>query len=185
MRVAIVGTRGIPASYGGFETFAEELATRLASRGHQVRVYCRSRYPEPRWRGVELIYLPTARHKYLDTVVHTGISTMHLLAHRADVALYCNAANAVFTIWPRMLGIPVALNVDGLERRRRKWNRLARGWYLLSERLATIFPSAVVADARQIAKYYLERYGKASTFIAYGAETDPLDTEDVLRRLGL
>ena len=71
MRIALLGTRGIPASYGGFETFAEELSTRLAARGHEVTVYCRERYSQTRYRGVWLRYLPTIRHKYFDTIVHT------------------------------------------------------------------------------------------------------------------
>ena len=71
MRIAILGTRGIPARYGGFETFAEELATRLAARGHDVAVYCRERYSEPVYRGVTLRYLPSIRHKYFDTLAHT------------------------------------------------------------------------------------------------------------------
>ena len=91
-RIALVGTRGIPARYGGFETFAEELSTRLAERGHQVHVYCRQRHPDPVYRGVCLRYLPTIRHKYFDTVAHTFVSTLHLLAHRVDAALFCNAA---------------------------------------------------------------------------------------------
>src|SRR5271157_1192834 len=57
VRFAILGTRGIPARYGGFETFAEELSTRLAERGHEITVYCRERPPEPCWRGVHLRYL--------------------------------------------------------------------------------------------------------------------------------
>ncbi|MDQ6678470.1 MAG: glycosyltransferase, partial [Acidobacteriota bacterium] len=97
MRIALLGTRGIPANYGGFETFAEELSTRLAAHGHHVAVYCRERHSAPTFRGVELRYLPTLRNKYLDTLAHTFLSTAHLLLHRADVALYCNAANALFT----------------------------------------------------------------------------------------
>src|ERR1700690_4129580 len=122
VRIAILGTRGIPANYGGFETFAEELSTRLAARGHQVTVYCREKYSKPEYRGVRLVYLPTIHHKYLNTLAHTLVSTLHLIFHRVDTALYCNAANALFTILPRMAGIPVALNVDGIERKRRKWN---------------------------------------------------------------
>jgi glycosyltransferase involved in cell wall biosynthesis len=185
MKIAIAGTRGIPANYGGFETFAEELSTRLAERGHDVRVYCRYRWAEPQWRGVRLTYLPTLRHKYLDTVVHTFLCTLHLLTHRSDVALYCNGANAIFTPWPRLLGIPVALNVDGLERKRRKWNALARSWYLLSEWLSTFCPSRVVTDAEQIAAYYLDRWAKATTFISYGAETGPVQGTQTLQRLAL
>src|SRR5262249_34853630 len=99
MRIALLGTRGIPANYGGFETFAEELSTRLVERGHEVTVYCRERHAEERYRGVRLQYLPTIRHKYFDTLAHTFSSTLHLIAHRTDVALYCNGANAIFTLW--------------------------------------------------------------------------------------
>src|SRR5215471_4818279 len=150
MRIAILGTRGIPANYGGFETFAEELSTRLAALGHDVAVYCRERHTEPIYRGVRLQYLPTIRHKYFDTIAHTFVSTLHLLFHRVDAALYCNGANAIFTLWPRLFGMPVALNVDGLERNRKKWNRLAKAWYRLSEWLATFCPTEVVTDAESI-----------------------------------
>src|SRR5258708_10057504 len=129
MRIALLGTRGIPAQYGGLETFAEELSTRLALVGHSVAVYCRERPPESPWRGVELRYLPTIRHKYFDTLAHTFLSTFHLLFHRCDVALYCNAANALFTALPRLAGMPVALNVDGIERKRKKGNWQAKRWY--------------------------------------------------------
>jgi glycosyltransferase involved in cell wall biosynthesis len=184
-RIAILGTRGIPARYGGFETFAEELSTRLAARGHQVMVYCRERHSEKTYRGVRLVYLPTWRHKYFDTIVHTFFSTLHLIVHRTDVALYCNGANAIFTLLPRLTGVPTALNVDGLERKRKKWNRLAKAWYAISEWLATFCPSAVVTDARKIAEYYLERYGKHTEFIPYGAETGKVATAEVLSELGL
>lgn len=185
MRIALLGTRGIPANYGGFETFAEELSRRLVARGHRVTVWCRQRHTEPRYLGVDLRYVPTIRHKYLDTIVHTFLSTLDLLVRRHDVALYCNAANAVFTWMPRITGVPVALNVDGLERKRKKWNALARAWYLLSEWLATILPTAVVSDAEKIAEYYRERYGKPTTFIPYGAEVGPVPTTGVLKELGL
>ena len=185
MRIALLGTRGIPAGYGGFETFAEEISTRLAARGHEVDVYCRERFPQPMYRGVRLRYLPTIRHKYFDTLAHTFLATLHLVAHPTGVALYCNGANAIFTLWPRIFGIPVALNVDGIERKRRKWNRLARGWYLLSERLATVFPNVVIADAVTIQNYYQDRYGKASVFIPYGAETGKVAGSGTLSKLGL
>jgi glycosyltransferase involved in cell wall biosynthesis len=185
LRIAILGTRGIPAQYGGFETFAEELSTRLAARGHQVVVYCRERPAADVYRGVRLRYLPTVRHKYLDTIAHTFISTLHLLAHRADVVLYCNGANAIFTAFPRLFGMPVALNVDGLERKRKKWNRAAKAWYLVSERLATFLPSEVVTDARAIQDYYRQRYRKRTQFIPYGAETGKVATTAALTTLGL
>lgn len=190
MRLAILGTRGIPARYGGFETFAEELSTRLAARGHRVTVYCRARHTALEYRGVALRYLPTIRHKYFDTIVHSWLSTLHLaaarlLGHPQDAVLYCNAANAVFTWLPRVLGMPVALNVDGLERNRKKWNRAAKAWYRVSEWLATWMPNVVVTDAVRIAEYYQTRYRRSSVMIPYGAELGAVETAVVLQTLGL
>jgi glycosyltransferase involved in cell wall biosynthesis len=186
VKFAILGTRGIPARYGGFETFAEELSTRLVSRGHAVTVYCRERHSAAEYRGVRLRYLPTIRHKYLDTIAHSCFSTIDLaLGPTHDAILYCNAANAIFTWVPRLFGMPVALNVDGLERHRKKWNALAKAWYRLSERLATWMPNAVVTDAQRIADYYRERYGRGSEMIPYGAETGVLESSAVLQRLEL
>lgn len=185
MRIALLGTRGIPANYGGFETFAEELSVRLAERGHTVTVYCRERHSESNYRGVRLQYLPTIRHKYFETLAHTFLSTLHLLAHRVDAALYCNGANAIFTPGPRLFGMPVALNVDGIERKRKKWNRAAKAWYFVSEWLATFCPTVVVTDAQTIQDYYRERWRKSSVFIPYGADTGKVSTTSVLQRLGL
>src|SRR2546429_3056508 len=175
MRIAILGTRGIPANYGGFETFAEHLSTRLAARGHDVTVYCRSHYVSPReleFQGVRLKVLPTIRHKYFDTIVHSFLSALHSVPRRYDAALICNAANAPFASILRLTGTPVALNVDGLEHKRKKWNSIARRYYLMAERLATIRPNETVTDARVIQEYYLARYRVASTMIAYGAEVE-------------
>ena len=175
MRLAILGTRGIPASYGGFETFAEHLSTRLVARGHEVTVYCRSHYTSPRqleFQGVRLQVLPTIHHKYLDTVVHTFLSALHAAPQRYDAALICNAANAPFAPILRWTGTPVAINVDGLEHKRKKWNFIGRTYYLLAERLATILPNETVTDARVIQDYYRARYGADSTMIAYGADVE-------------
>jgi glycosyltransferase involved in cell wall biosynthesis len=186
VRFALLGTRGIPARYGGFETFAEELSTRLVTRGHTVTVYCREKSKAAAYRGVGLKYLPTIRHKYFDTIAHTFLSTLHLaFAGDCDAVLYCNAANAVFTGIPRALGMPVAVNVDGLERNRKKWNALAKAWYRVSERLATWMPNVVVTDAQIIARYYREKYGRASEMIPYGAEIGPVETSAVLDQLAL
>ena len=186
VKFAILGTRGIPARYGGFETFAEQLSVRLAARSHIVTVYCRERDSRGTYRGVRLRYLPTIRHKYLDTIVHTFFSTLDLaLAPKQNAVLYCNAANAIFTWIPRLRGMRVALNVDGLERNRKKWNAAAKAWYHLSEWLATWLPDVVVTDAHRIAEYYRERYGRASEMIPYGAEVGAVETAAALERLGL
>src|SRR2546429_7079083 len=175
MRIAILGTRGIPANYGGFETFAEHLSTRLAARGHDVTVYCRAHYTSPReleFQGVRLKVLPTIRHKYFDTIVHSFLSALHSVPRRYDAALICNAANAPFASILRLTGTPVALNVDGLEHKRKKWNWIARKYYRMAEQMATILPTETVTDAKVIQDYYLARHGAQSTMIAYGAEVE-------------
>jgi glycosyltransferase involved in cell wall biosynthesis len=175
MRIAILGTRGVPASYGGFETFAEQLSTRLVTRGHEVTVYCRAHYVSPRqleYQGVRLKVLPTIRHKYFDTVVHTFLCAMHAAPRRFDAALICNAANAPFAPFLRLAGTPVAINVDGLEHKRKKWNWIGRTYYLLAEKLATVLPNRIVTDAGVIHEYYQVRYNAPSTMIAYGSEVE-------------
>jgi glycosyltransferase involved in cell wall biosynthesis len=185
MRIAILGTRGIPASYGGFETFAEHLATRLVTRGHEVTVYGRAHYVSPRqleYHGVRLKVLPTIRHKYFDTVVHAFLSAVHAVSRRFDAVLICNAANAPFASILRLTGTPVAINVDGLEHKRKKWGALARSYYLLAERLSTILPNVTVTDAQVIHDYYLSRYNALSTMIAYGSEVERKPDRTAVRR---
>jgi glycosyltransferase involved in cell wall biosynthesis len=145
MRLAILGTRGIPARYGGFETLAEELGARLADRGHDVTVYTRSNYAQPglsTWRGAKIRVLPTIATKYLDTIVHGFLSAADAAARRYDAVLMCNAINAAACLLLRARGgTRVVLNVDGLERKRRKWSLAGRLAYRISERLSTVAPT--------------------------------------------
>lgn len=188
MKIAIMGIRGIPANYGGFETFVEHLAPRLIEKGHQVTVYGRSNiidYQGTYYRGVRIKILPTISHKYLDTVAHTFICTIRSFFERYDVVFICNSANALFCIIPRLWGKPVALNVDGLEWKRQKWNRAGKAFYRISEFLATFMATAIVSDAREVQKYYLHKFGKPSTYIPYGAPEEPVPTKQILGQFGL
>lgn len=188
MRLAILGTRGIPANYGGFETFAEKLSTRLVARGHEVTVYCRSHYVsrgKTEHQGVRLKVLPTIKHKYLDTIAHTFLSALHTVPQRFDAVLICNAANAPFIPILTWTGTPVAINVDGLERKRKKWNWLGRLYYMIGERASVLFATKVVTDARVIQDYYLTQYGASSTMIAYGAEVERRIDPQAIKEFGL
>ena len=204
LKIAIAGTRGIPARYGGFETFAEELSVRLAERGHEVSVYCREagsgvwgvgsgrtneQSPTPHTPhatpSVHRIVLPAIRHKYLETVSHTLLSALDALRRDFDVVLLCNAANAFVLPLLRAARIPVAINVDGIERRRRKWNVAGRAVYAIGESFSALFASRVVADAKVIADYYRQRYGIDPVTIPYGSEFPIEDDSDVLQRLGV
>ena len=189
-RILIIGSRGIPAAYSGYETMIEALAPRLAERGWPVTVYCRSHYVDRRLRshrGVDLVVLPTLRTKYGDTPVHTLLSCLHaaLFARRARAALVVNGANALFLplLWPRR--IRTALHVDGIEKQRAKWGWPGRLVYSVSERLACLLPDATVSDAEVIADHYCDLYGRGTTMIRYGVEPQPIVSHSVLDELGL
>ena len=173
MKIAILGTRGIPARYGGFETFAEQLSARLAVRGHDVTVYCRRPFTTAHdviAPGVRRVILPTISRKHFDTAFHTLLSLIHVSFTRAEVVLICNVANGPIAWIPRLFGKPTVLNVDGLDRKRKKWNVLGRWALHFCELFSAFTPSRIVTDAQLMQEYYWEHYRRRSTMIAYGAE---------------
>ena len=188
MKIAMLGTRGVPASYSGFETCVEELGSRLAQRGHEVTVYCRSHhitYDQPTYRGMRLVKLPTIANKYLDTIVHSFLSSLHALPQGYDVALYFIAGNSLVTWIPRLVGQRSLLNVDGLDWKRAKWPPLAKRYIQFAERMSTVLPNAIITDSRVVQRYYREVYGADSTYIAYGAELPRRPPGPTLAGLGL
>jgi glycosyltransferase involved in cell wall biosynthesis len=173
MKIAILGTRGIPCRYGGFETLAEQLSKRLVARGHDVSVYCRRPFTPQDGdldSRIQRVILPTIKTKHLDTAFHTFLSIFHVLFTDVDLILLCNVANSGLAWIPRLMGLPTVLHVDGLDRKRKKWNIFARSYLFLCELLALITPTRIVTDAEAIQRYFWERYRKRTTMIAYGAE---------------
>jgi len=173
MKIAILGTRGIPARYGGFETLAEQLSARLAARGHDVTVYCRRPFTTPQdviAPGIRRVILPTISKKYFDTAFHTLLSLLHVSFTPAEVVFICNVANGPFAWIPRLCGKPTVLNVDGFDRKRKKWNLLGRGSLYFCELLSAITPTRIVTDSRIMQEYYRQHYRRRSAMIAYGAE---------------
>ncbi|MCP4643247.1 MAG: glycosyltransferase family 1 protein [bacterium] len=173
MKIAILGTRGVPASYGGFETFAEELGVRLVERGHEVTVYCRSTHYTERpatHRGIRLVWLPSIHTKYTDSISHTFLASVHATWEGTDIAYYCSAGNSTFTFLPRLRGTKVFINTDGLEWERAKWNRLGKLYFHLSEFLASKVPNVVVADSHVIQEYYKRKFHRDTEFVAYGSD---------------
>ena len=186
LRLAILGTRGVPARYGGFETFAEQLSIRMARRGHEVRVYGRSRYAaDPPPAPIDVVTLPAVYTKHLETVSHGLLATLHLASRPVDAAIVCNAVHAPLLPLLRAAGVSTVLNVDGLEWRRRKWGAAARTVHRLAEHLAVACADAVVTDARTVQTYYRERHGAETTFIPYGGDLPPAAAGETLSSLGL
>ena len=166
MRFALIGTRGVPARYGGFETAVEEVGSRLASAGHDVTVFCRSADgadPGQTFRGMRRVVLPALRIRVLETLSHTAISVIHPLIRGMDAAIVFNAANAPLLPVLRWRGVPVATHVDGLEWRRAKWGRVGRRYYRRAEEWAVRWSDGLSADARGIADYYRDEFGASTT----------------------
>lgn len=188
LRIALIGSRGIPARYGGYETLIEELSTRLVQRGHPVTVYCRSHYTptaSTEFKGVTLRTLPTLRTKHLDTPIHSLLACLDAAQRPFDVALMVNSANALFLPLLRSAEIPVALHVDGIERHRTKWGMFGRGVYALSERLACILPDALVTDAECVRNYYRKTWQAESSVITYGVDPRFEPAGELMSRLRL
>lgn len=188
LRIAMIGSRGIPASYSGFETAVENLSVRLVEGGHDVTVYCRSThvtYAQPTYRGVKLLKLPTIPSKHLDTLIHTFLSALHVMISRYDVVYVCGVGNSLVAWLPRLTGKKVVINVDGADWKREKWGPFARWFLKTSEYWATLAGNAIIADSQVVQDYYRREYGKDSVFIPYGATMDAPEGKEMLQRLGL
>jgi glycosyltransferase involved in cell wall biosynthesis len=189
LRIALVGTRGVPAHYGGFETCVEEVGRRLAERGHTVTVYCRSgNSPDKRmeeYAGMQLVHLPALRRRSLETLSHTGLSVAHLIARRADATIVFNAANAPWLPLLRLAKIPVATHMDGLEWKRTKWGPVGKRYYRWAEKFAVRFSNALIADAVGIRDYYRTTFDAATDLISYGAPVLPAREPQHLAGAGL
>ncbi|NUQ36864.1 MAG: DUF1972 domain-containing protein [Caldilineales bacterium] len=188
LHIALLGTRGVPASYSGFETCVEQLGSRLVERGHRVTVYARSHhitYNQPFYKGMRLIKLPTVANKYLDTIVHSFLSSLHALPQRYDIALYFIAGNSLVTWIPRLAGQKTIINVDGLDWKREKWPVFAKKYIQFAERMAGPLANAVVTDSRVVQRYYQDVYGIPTTYIAYGSELPRRPPGETLAKFGL
>lgn len=179
MRIAFLGSRGIPACYSGFETFVEQVGVRLAARGHEVTVYNRvpfNRFTGSRFKGVRIVRIPTVQTKGTDTIIHTFLSCIHALFARHDIAYFCGVGNAIMGQLPKLVRSRVIVNVDGADFERAKWSGFGRWWLHRSESWASKIAHAVVADNTTIRDRYLKLYGVNSHYIPYGSNvvtTDP------------
>jgi glycosyltransferase involved in cell wall biosynthesis len=189
LHITFLGTRGVPAAYSGFETFVEQLGTRLVERGHRVTVF--NRYPfvplrEKVYRGMRIIRLRTIQRKSLDTLMHTFLSCLLLPVVRPDVVYICGVGNAIFCGMVRMLGIPVVINVDGEDWARKKWSGFAVKWLRASEAWACRLANVVIADAKVIQERYRRIYRRETVLVGYGANVrlEEAGTE-TLKKYGL
>ena len=172
VKVSLMGTRGVPALHGGFETAVEEIGRRLAARGYEVTVYCRNPGQQrTEYLGMTLVNAPALRHRMTETLSHTAVSTVHaIIKDRPDVVLLLNAGNAPLLRPLQLAGIPTAIHLDGLESKREKWRGVGARYYRWAERASVLWGDEVIADSQAIADHVKAEYGRESVVIRYGAE---------------
>ena len=188
MRIAFLGSRGIPARYSGFETFYEQLAVRLAARGHEVTVYNRSHFIRDvrrEYQGVHIVTLPSIPTKHLDTITHALLGSLHALFQHYDIAYYVIVGNSPLVWIPRMTRAKTLLNVDGQDWAREKWSGFARWYQRQCERIAPRTANAVIADSRVIQERYLDVYRAPTVFVPYGANVQRDARTQALEKWGL
>ncbi len=187
LSIAMIGTRGVPAAYGGFETAVEEIGKRLIERGHEVVVYTRgSESRDKTYLGMTVVHLPALPIKQLETLSHTGLSVLHAATVKTpDAAFVFNAANSPFLPLLRLRGIPTALHMDGLEWRRSKWGPRGKAYYRWAEKFGVRNADALIADAPGISDYYRHQFGVPTEMIRYGAPVLESAATDGLQEIGL
>jgi glycosyltransferase involved in cell wall biosynthesis len=188
MTIAIIGTRGYPYVYSGYETFAKELAERLVAKGIRVKIYCHRNlfqtYP-PKVNGIELVYVPTLETKIWSQFIHSFLSMLHACFSRTDVILAVNAANGPWGLIARLFGKPACINVDGVEWERPKWKGLGAKYFYCAAWMATRFYRIIITDAEAMRQVYLQQFHTDSRVIAYGANLRYPSKPELINNYGL
>jgi glycosyltransferase involved in cell wall biosynthesis len=170
LRIAFIGGRGVISKYSGIETYYEEVGKNLVAMGHEVTVYCRSYFTPPmaEYKGMRLVRLPTMRSKHFETLVHTLLSTAHVMTQRYDIVHYHCLGPALFSFLPRLVGLKTAVTVQGLDWQRKKWGRIAAALLQLGERASFRFPNATMVVSQTLQQRYREKHGVAAFYVPNG-----------------
>ena len=188
LKIAIIGSRGYPIVYSGYETFVKEVSERLVAQNIDVRVYCQKHLfsDKPKHvNGIELVYMPTVQTKSLNQLVHSFFCMLHACFSKVDVILVVNAANGPFGLISLLAQKKTLINVDGLEWLRPKWKGLGAAYFKFAAKLATLFYNTIITDAQAMRQVYLNTFNTDSTVIAYGANIRHSKKPELIDRFGL
>lgn len=187
MKIAMIGQKGIPATYGGIERHVEEVGTRLAARGHEVSVYCRYYYTrvKDRHRGVKLIKLPSIKTKHLDTATHCMLSTLDAVLRRYDIVHFHALGPSLYSLLPRLTGAKTLVTIHGLDWQREKWGPFASWVLKRCEYPAISFPTRTVVVSRTLQEHFMDKYGVESTVIPNGTNIPTPRPLSRLKKKGL
>ena len=178
MKIAIIGSRGYPYVYSGYETFVKELSERLVQKNVSVTVYCHDTLFNEKPKvvnGINLKYIKGVNTKSLSQLSHSFFSILNACFSDIDIIFVVNAANGPFGIITKLFNKKTVINVDGLEWLRPKWKGVGARYYKFAARMATLFYDQIINDAEEMRKIYLELFGKDSKVIAYGPKEN-IDT---------
>lgn len=176
MRIAMIGLRGIPATYGGVERAVEELSAQLVERGHEVTVYARSAYSDTdvhEHRGVRVVHLPQVNTKHLEAASHSAVAMAHALASRRFDVIHLHATGpGALSPLARLAGTPTVVTVQGLDWRREKWGPAARSVLQVAAACSARFPDRTIVVSRELERYFAEHHGAQAVYIPNGVQEE-------------
>lgn len=190
--VNILGTRGLPAAHGGFETFAERLAQFLIGRGWSVSIYCQAEEPGPsglrqwtdQWRGINRHHIAPRRTGAMGTIEFDFQAVRHVLA-QPGVDLILGYNTALFNVMQSLKRRPMVINMDGIEWQRDKWSLPVKVWFFINEIIGANFCGTTIADHPEIAAHLIRRSFKSPIMIPYGADSIEQAPSEILANWGL
>ncbi len=188
LKIAIIGSRGYPYVYSGYETLVKELSERLVKKGHSVTVYCHRPLFKDRPKminGINLIYITAIETKFLSQIVNSFFSILHFCFSANDIVLVVNSANGPFGFFTKIFQKKSCINVDGLEWLRPKWKGLGSYYFKIASKLATIFFDEIITDSIEMRKIYLESFNRKSTVISYGSTMIKTNKKEILQNYKL
>jgi len=188
MKISIVGSRGYPYVYSGFETFVKELSERLAEQGQEITVYCHRNLFDSRPKilnNIHLVYIPTIEKKILSQFLHSFQTMIHACLRKNDIILVVNPANGPFGVITKIFRKRTALNVDGVEWMRPKWKGFGQKYFYWASKMATRFYDEIITDSVEMQKIYEKEFNCHSTYIAYGADIEPLKNSGYIKKWDL
>ena len=188
LKIAIIGSRGYPYVYSGYETLIKELSERIVKKGHNVRVYChRSLFKTKpkKINGIELVYTPSVKSKIFSQLFNSFFSFLHVCFSNVDVVLVVNSANGPFGLFTKIFRKKTCINVDGLEWLRPKWKGFASIYFKFSSKLSTILFDKIITDSERMSDIYFEKFRSPSSVIAYGSTMIDTNSTEILEKYNL
>lgn len=175
MKIAVLGTKGIPAQFGGIERHCEELYRRLSDRGHDVTIFVRGWYSPAggSYLGVRLKQAPTINRKGLDAFLHTATGSALLLGEDFDIIHYHGIGPSLFSFMPKLKRTKTVVTVHALDWQRAKWGAGVRKVLKAGEWAAAHFPDRTIVVSRELQEYFRARYGRETVFIPNGVTFIP------------